>query len=336
MKSREHYFFVAFLTVIGLLCLFIIRSYLVLLAVSGAISVAIYPAFEWINRRIVRGRRWAAALLTILLGVLVIAVPLGFLGNRIIHEAQSFFNSLSDGTADAAIGRISASLNAILPDGLGLDAGIGLENLKSFLIAQAPRALSATIVTAASAILGIFAVFYFLKDADWWRSKIAKFSPLSRDHDNAIISKLGRSVSGILRGYFVIAIIQGALLGVGLRIFGVPNPVLFGALAAFASLVPTIGTASVSVPSVIYLLIVGHNGSAIGLLVWAAVLVGSIDNFLNPVIVGSQIDLNPVVILFAALGGIALFGPAGVILGPLSASLFAAMIDIYSKDFATQ
>lgn len=336
MKSREHYFFVAFLTIIGLLCLFIVRSYLILLAVSAAIAVAIYPVFEWINARIARGRRWLASLLTIVLAIIIVAIPLGFLGNRIIHEAQSFFASLSDGTADVAIGHISASLNAILPDGLGLDAATGLENAKAFLVDSAPGIFSATVVTAASAVLGIFAVFYFLKDADWWRSKIAKFSPLTRDHDQKIISKLGRSISGILRGYFVIALIQGILLGIGLWIFGVPNPVLFGALAAFASMVPTIGTAFISVPAIIYLLIAGHNGAAVGLLVWAVVLVGSIDNFLNPIIVGSQIDLNPVVILFAALGGIALFGPAGVLLGPLSVSLFAAMIDIYSKDFAAQ
>jgi predicted PurR-regulated permease PerM len=93
--------------------------------------------------------------------------------------------------------------------------------------------------------------------------------------------------------------------------FGVPNPALWGTIAGIVSLIPTIGTAMVSIPAVLYLVATGTQGQAIGLLTWALVLVGLIDNLLNPVLVGKKVDIPALLILFSVLGGIALFGPVG-------------------------
>jgi predicted PurR-regulated permease PerM len=122
-------------------------------------------------------------------------------------------------------------------------------------------------------------------------------------------------------------------MGIGLAIFHVPNPAIWAVIAGIASIIPPIGTALVSVPAIIFLFITGNIGGAIGLLIWAVLIVGMGDNLLNPYIVGHKINIPPFLILFSVLGGIALLGPVGILIGPLTVSLLYALIEIYQDEF---
>ena len=122
-------------------------------------------------------------------------------------------------------------------------------------------------------------------------------------------------------------------MGVGLAIFGVPNSALWGLVTMITALVPSIGTAIISVPAIIFLLITGNTFEAIGLLVWAVAVVGMIDNLLSPFIVGNKINLPPFLILFSVLGGISLLGPIGILVGPLTISMLYTLISIYRHEF---
>ncbi len=122
-------------------------------------------------------------------------------------------------------------------------------------------------------------------------------------------------------------------MGVGLSIFGIPNAALWGVVAGIASLVPMIGTAFVAVPAILFLLVSGNNAQAIGLLIWSVVIVGLVDNLLNPIVVGGKINVPPLLILFAVLGGISLLGPIGILVGPLTISLLYTLISIYKNEF---
>jgi predicted PurR-regulated permease PerM len=133
-----------------------------------------------------------------------------------------------------------------------------------------------------------------------------------------------------------VALIQGVVMGIGLWIFNVPNPALWGVVAAVASLLPMIGTALVSVPAIIFLFATGSTASSLGLLVWSVVAVGMIDNFLSPIIVGKKIHLPSIIILFSVLGGISLLGPVGILIGPLTVSLLYTLISIYRNEFFKQ
>ena len=117
---------------------------------------------------------------------------------------------------------------------------------------------------------------------------------------------------------------------VGFWIFGVPNAILWGSFAAIAALIPGIGTALVLTPAILFLFARGEIFSAIGLLAWGVGVVGLIDNFLGPRLMGRGIELHPLIILLSVLGGIGFFGPIGFLLGPLIVSLFFALLDIYS------
>ncbi len=120
-------------------------------------------------------------------------------------------------------------------------------------------------------------------------------------------------------------------MGVGLTIFGVPHAALFGLFAAVASLVPSIGTAIVAIPVILFLFASGDTTAAIGFTIWSTIIVGFVDNLLNPVLVGRKTNIPPLFVLFSVLGGIALLGPVGILIGPLTISLLLALISIYRE-----
>ncbi len=176
-------------------------------------------------------------------------------------------------------------------------------------------------------------MFYFLKDSTEFKKSIIVFSPLGDENDEKIMTGLTQAINGVIKGSLLIAVVQGVLLGFGLWLFGIPNAALWGVVAGITSLIPTFGTSLVSVPAIIFLFVTGNTAAAVGLLLWAAVLVGLIDNFLGPLVVSRQAKLPSVLILFSVLGGISLLGPVGVLVGPLTISLLYTLIAIYRNEF---
>jgi predicted PurR-regulated permease PerM len=120
------------------------------------------------------------------------------------------------------------------------------------------------------------------------------------------------------------------LVGVGFAIFGVPQPIFWGTVAAVMAMVPSVGTALVTIPAILYLAIVGQFLPAIGLLAWSLILVHSIDNFLGPILISRKATIHPFLIFLSVIGGLGFFGPIGFLLGPIVLSISLALLDIYS------
>jgi predicted PurR-regulated permease PerM len=192
---------------------------------------------------------------------------------------------------------------------------------------------STTISAFFSFILMLLIIFYLLKDGERWKQSLMTLSPLGQENDARIMDRLALAVNGVVKGSLLIAIVQGILLGFGFWIFNVPNGALWGVVAAVLSFIPTFGTALVSGPAIIFLFLKGDTTSAVGLLVWAVVIVGLVDNFLGPLVVGRKINIPSILILFSVLGGIALVGPVGILVGPLTLSLLYTLIAMYRNEF---
>ncbi|MEZ4114347.1 MAG: AI-2E family transporter [Candidatus Paceibacterota bacterium] len=190
---------------------------------------------------------------------------------------------------------------------------------------------SSTLSTIFSFFLILLSMFYFLKDGNRWKRAIIFLSPLPDNYDRKVIDRLKKAVNGIIFGYLFIGFAQGALLGIGLAIFGIPNAVLFGVIAAVASLVPMFGTGLVAIPVILFLFATGDTSTAIGFSIWAGVIVGASDEVLRPLVIGNRLNIPPLLILFAVLGGLAYLGPIGILIGPLTLSLLHALISIYRE-----
>ena len=173
---------------------------------------------------------------------------------------------------------------------------------------------------------------YVLKDGDKWKKGLINIIPLRDENANDILNNLKKSINRIFKGSFIIAIAQGTLAWVGFTIFGVPNAIIWAVVAGVASFIPSIGTSVVTVPAILFLFFSGMQLQALGLLIWSAVIVGTIDNVLAPYIISKDTEIPSLFILFAILGGVALIGPLGILIGPLILSFLYSLISIYKKE----
>jgi predicted PurR-regulated permease PerM len=189
---------------------------------------------------------------------------------------------------------------------------------------------------ALSLFVLLLALFYFLRDGRELKRQIVALSPLADDDDHKIFRKLERTIFSIFAGSIAVGIIQGVLTGIGFAIFGVPNPALWGSVAAVAALIPGIGTSLILVPAVIYTFFTGSTGDVVGLAIWSMFAVGLIDNFLAPIFVNRGVKIHPFLILLSVLGGIIFFGPIGFVLGPIVLAFLFSLLDIYRATYGRQ
>ncbi|OGI95091.1 hypothetical protein A3A03_04050 [Candidatus Nomurabacteria bacterium RIFCSPLOWO2_01_FULL_40_18] len=330
-KTIEKYFFFGLLLATLVFTFFIFRPFWIVLVLGISFSVVLYPVYEWFLKK--HFPNWLSAFVTLLLFIIVLCGPILGIGTIVFNQSQDVYHKVINGNTGPLMDSIEAKVNTILPTGVVFDINKKTRDFVSYLSSNIASIFTTTISAFFSFILILLIIFYCLKDGAQWRKAIILISPLGDAEDEKIIGRLAQAVNGVIKGSLFIALIQGVMLGLGLWIFGVPNSALWGVVAAITSLIPTLGTSLISIPAVIFLFIEGHTASAIGLLIWAILMVGTIDNLLGPVIVSKKIKISSLLILFSVLGGISLLGPVGILMGPLTVSFLYTLISIYRNEF---
>jgi len=331
-KIIERYFFFGLLLAVLLFTFLIFRPFWIVLVLGISFSIVLYPVYEWLKDK--KLPNWLSSLITVLLFTLILCGPLLGIGLMVFDQSENAYRMVLEGDSRGPfMDSINNAVNKILPAGISFDVNQKATDFISYLSNNIARIFGTTISAFFSFVLMLLIIFYFLKDGAKWRKVLIVLSPLSDKDDEKIIGRLSLSVNAVIKGYLLIAFVQGILMGIGLWIFNVPNPALWGVVAAVASLLPTIGTALVSVPAIIFLFVTGSTGLAVGLLIWAILAVGMIDNFLTPIVVGEKINIPPILILFSILGGISFLGAVGILVGPLTVSLLYTLISIYRNEF---
>ncbi len=333
-QKSEFYFLLTLLIGIFILAFFIFRPFLYAL-ILAIVFATVFAPFHKKALTITRERRGLAALLTTISVLIVVIVPLTFLGIQIFQEATELYSSLVEngGTTDLSrgIGNAMQSITRFspVPIEFSLDVNQYLKQGLSWLLQH----LGPLFANIAKAIVGIFiflvALYYLFKDGHKLKRVIIALSPLQDIHDETIFNKLTLAINSVVKGNLLVGLVQGMLTAVGFAIFGVPNAVLWGSIAVIAALIPGIGTALIILPAILYLYLSGETLFAAGLLFWGITAVGLVDNFLGPKLVERGIQLHPFLILLSVLGGIGFFGPLGFLLGPLILSLLFAFLEIY-------
>ncbi len=331
-KFIERYFFFGLFLATFIFTFYIFRPFWMVLVLSIAFSIVLYPVFGFFERRGLPN--WVSSLLTVLLFAVLLFGPISGIGVLVFNQSQEVYQEvISEENVGSFIDKINSTINNILPGDMTFDVKEKTSDFTLLIADNIAKIFSATLSAFFSLLLIFLAIFYFLKDGVKWKQALIELSPLADKDDRKIISRLETAVNGVLKGYLFIAILQGILMGVGFSLFGIPNGALWGTVAAIASLIPMIGTAFISVPAIIFLFATGQDVQAIGFLIWSIVVVGMVDNFLNPVIVGKKISIPSLFILFAVLGGISVLGPIGILVGPLAVSLLYTLISIYKNEF---
>lgn len=336
---QDHFLLVVFV-LISVLTFFIFKPFIYILILAAIVAVI----FEPYNKKLLyytKGNKGLSALLTTLSIVILILAPLIFLGSQIFLEAKDLFVSLANGEGKDTLLHIFKKLNStaqsFAPSSINfsLDVDQITKQGLSWLLQNLGSVFSNFAKIFTSLFIFLISLYYLLKDGEGIKKKLVFFSPLVDSDDEEVSKKLEQAINSVVKGNLTIALIQGMLVSLGFLIFGVPNPLLWGTVATIAALIPAVGTAMVIVPGIIFLFLKESIPGAIGLLIWGALAVGLIDNFLAPQLISKGIKLHPLLVFLSVIGGIIFFGPVGFILGPLTMSLLFVIVDIYFAEKLT-
>jgi predicted PurR-regulated permease PerM len=324
-----------FLLSIGVLvvCALILEPFL--LAIVGAIVLAIATRrpYNWLTTKI--PNRTASAILALILVTLSIIVPSFFLTQSLVQQATHFIHTIrSDSTQQKLtdfLVRHPALAERIETLSDTIDPQNALRSVGAFLGTRFAAVLGHSIGAIIGLIVMLFILFFLYRDRELAITFARSLVPLSDDETTELLERVRSTIFATALGRVAIAGVQGILAGLAFWVLGVPSPVLWGLMTAVASLIPGFGSFLVWTPVAVYLGLTGHWGKAALLGVWGGSVVSTIDNFLYPILIGSQVRQHTVSILLSILGGIALFGPAGLILGPVTFSVAATLLDFWHE-----
>ncbi len=341
-SRRLHRYTLATLALgITVLFLWMIQEFLTALLLAALLSGLFHPLYSKLKRPF-GGRRRLAAAATVAIVALSVLVPLaGFftiVAAQAVHLARSARpwveeqlrgGQLSEAFLRTRVGQMLEPYREWLLERL---AGIA-SSAGAWVATGLSAVAQSTLSFAFMLFVMLYAQFFFLKDGKAMLYKILYYLPLPAEDENRMLEKFVSVTRATIKGTLVIGIIQGALGGLALAVIGVDGAAVWGTIMAVLSVVPGLGPALVWVPVVAYLALVGRYPEAIGLFAWCAAIVGTVDNLLRPRLVGRDTKMSDLMVLLSTLGGIVLFGAAGIIIGPIVAALFVTVWDLYGTAF---
>ena len=332
-KVIEHAFFFVLLAAVTYLVWQLMLPFMPALVLSAIIATACYPLYKKIQRYVGAKRIALGSLLTTILVFLLVIVPLGLVGYLIFLEAGTFYAAVNAGrsiTIAPTLTLLQDLITRFIPSA-NFDVTLYAKEGAGWIASSMGAVFASTANLILILTIAFIGLYYLFKDGEKLIQILVHLSPLPDKEDAKIISRLATSVRSVLVGRLAVGLLQGVLTTIGFLIFGIPQAVLWGMVAAIASLVPMIGTSLVFVPTVAFLLISESYTAAIGIGVWGLIVVGVVDNFVGPYLVSRGSTLHPFLVLVSALGGLSVFGPVGFVLGPVTMSFFVALLETYES-----
>ncbi len=320
---------------------------------SGAIlwGTALAIVFMPLYRELLRSlgqRRTVAALATMVVILVIVIIPVTLVVVLLVEEAVGLYARVQTGELD--FGRYFQQVVDALPDRLielvnrfgPTDLAAVQERLSAavaailrFLGAQAINLGQHTLRFVLSAFVMLYLLFFLLRDGEALAGRIKRAMPLRPDLRESLAARFTTVIRATIKGTLVVALVQGALGGLAFWVLGIQAAALWGALMALLALLPAVGPALVWLPVAVYLAAAGMVWRGIGLALFGILVIGLVDNVLRPMLVGRDTRMPDYVVLVSTLGGLAVFGLNGFIIGPVIAAMFISVWDIFSSRRAT-
>lgn len=325
-----------------LLTVLMVRPFATALFVAAVFAAALHPFSERLAR-LLRGRRSLAAGLVTLLLVLAVVGPVATLTAMLVRQVSEGLRWARDALQSQGLGGLVAYLPQFLREQateLLAQLPQGTEEIQALLEKEGARAakalgsvVSATGTALVQTVLFLVAFFFLLVDGEALVRWIKEAVPLKPGQAAELLEDFRRVTVAVLASTVATAGAQAALALLGYAVAGVPNALFFGFVTFVVALVP-IGLATLMVVGLAVLKIAtGHLVAGIFLAAWAVGVVATIDNVVKPLLMRRGLAIHPVVIFFAFIGGMAAFGPVGILLGPLVTAFLIAVVRLYQRDY---
>ncbi len=347
--KREHIFliFILFLTVVSFYLLYqILLPFLSSIIWAILLAMVFYPLFQKLQR-ILKKRGGISALIMTLLVFIVIVLPftllLASLASEVVdiyHRAEEIIRTgqfqayLEKAKEIPMLKWVLAKLSEYIDFSQTDPLPLILKNFKqisNFIFTQTTILLKGLSTFAVGFFFTLLSLYYFFKDGRHLFERLKEFVPLPSEERDLLIQRFKDMIYATIYGGILIAIIQGFLGGLSFWVLGLPSPIFWGTAMALLSFIPIGGTAFIWGPAGILLLIGGAILKGVILLGLGVFVISMVDNLLRPFFISSRTNIHPLLLFFAVLGGIQAFGLIGVVAGPLVATLFLALIEIYAQ-----
>ena len=333
-----------------LLTLVTIAFFWILLPFYGALFWAMVLAvvFAPLQQRLVQrldGKRNLAALLTLTTCLLVAILPVIFITSAAVAEGSVLYEKLESGELDIGT-YVTQTVQTLPPEMQEQLDRFGVSDLEGLRekISQGAMTASQYLATKVFAIgqgtfeflisfgVMLYLLFFLLRDGNKLARDIRTTIPLSDSSKRRLQTKFTRVVRATVKGNVVVAAVQGTLGGLIFWVLGIYSPLLWGVLMAFLSLLPAAGAGIIWVPVAAYLMLSGNLWQGIVLTAFGVLVIGLVDNILRPILVGKDTRMPDYLILISTLGGLALLGLNGFVIGPLVAALFVASWNLFGTN----
>lgn len=334
-NNIERAFLVALVLAVTVAFFWLIRGFMQPIFWAVALGIVVYPLHARLLRKL-RNRESLAAVISVVAVVIVVILPLIGLGAAVTQEGAALYERLQSG--GLGVESLYNQVQQRVPQVTGLMERVGVdparlgEQVQSAAVTAsryvAERAFSigqGTLRGMLFFFLMLYLLFFFLRDGPRMLDALVRALPLGDERERHLLQRFAEVSRATIKGTLVVGIVQGAIGGTAFALLGLSAPVLWGTLMALLSILPAVGTALVWLPAAIFLIVSGKVIGGIVLIVVGALVIGSVDNVLRPVLVGRDTRMPDYLILLATLGGLAGFGLAGIIIGPTIAAFFLSV-----------
>ena len=319
-------------TALGIyLCYRLAQSFLAAIGWALALAVLFTPLHRWIELRLKRPN--LAATVTILVVGLIVVVPATFVGQRLIMEsargAEIIKTKVESGEWRRAIQAQPRLAGVIDWVERKVDLPGTIKDIATWLTATAGSILKGSVVQMIGFCLTFYLLFYFLRDRRAALQSLKSFSPLSGPEMNRLFGRVGDTIHATVYGTLAVSAVQGLLGGLMFWWLGLPVPLLWGVVMGLLAVVPVLGAFVVWIPAALFLALEGNWGKALILTLWGGGVVAGIDNLLYPILVGNRLKMHTVLAFISVVGGLIVFGPSGIILGPVTLTFTLVLLETW-------
>lgn len=342
-SSLENRFFLLLLLGVSLAFVWVLWPFYGAVFWGAIFALMFTPLFVRLLK-LMPGRRTLAALAALVIILVAVILPLGLIVASLVQEATALYARMQSGEFSVGLyfqqvyGALPAWVTGLL-DRFGLSStGVILERVSSsiskgsqFLATQALNIGQNAFDFVVSFFVMLYILFFLLRDGGALARRIRDAVPLESGIKHELSGKFITVIRATVKGNVVVAMLQGALGGLIFWMLGIHAPVLWGTLMAFLSLLPAVGAALVWGPVAVYFLVTGDIGKGLILTAFGVLVIGLVDNILRPLLVGKDTKMPDYVVLISTLGGMAIFGLNGFVIGPVVAAMFMAAWDLFAK-----
>lgn len=344
LKNYNVYFFFFVLIGVTALAYFIVKPFVIPFFLAVVLAHLFRPVYGFLSNKL--KSKSLSSLLSCLFILLLIVIPTWIVITLVVGEVRGLVNDFNSrpGFAKGIIDQSTVILKEIpgFRD-FNLSQAVSQESLTTW-----GKSLSQNILTILQGTYNgvihlafvlfamFFSLFYLFIGGDKLLHKVMQLSPLREKHEEMLVAKFNSISRATVKGTVSMGLLHGILGGTLFALAGVPSPALLGILMAIASIIPPLGSGLIWIPAGILMMLSGNLPEGLVIVLSGAFIFGSIDNLLRPRLVGRDTQMHPLLILFSTIGGIALFGISGFIVGPIIMALFVAFWEIYALEFKAQ